>query len=196
MYGGGKGDNIVAYTTIYRFQVVMRARMAFYTLEKKERVMPNIQIVTEALMHVNLRGLYKYMKYSGNSTCPVRRYNTGKLLSNHDWTLKPMGSGWVSIWDWASAKTLRERIQSIHRKIETGRVREREKEGLRDLLRDPLPVAQQGDKVLAVTAQQVIRHLLANEVLRSLNYVIDRQWSAVVVVFVVDPVRVISNHFL
>jgi hypothetical protein len=90
----------------------------------------------------------------------------------------------------------REKIQSIHRKIETGRVREREKEGLRDLLRYPLPVAQQGDKVLAVTAQQVIRHLLANEVLRSLNYVIDRQWSVVVVVFVVDPVRVVSNHFL
>lgn len=107
-----------------------------------------------------------------------------------------MGSGWVSIWDWASAKTLRERIQSIHRKIETGIVREREEEGLRDLLRYPLPVAQQCDKVLAVTAQQIIRHLLANEVLRSLNYIIDRQWSAVVVVFVVDLVRVVSNHLL
>lgn len=67
---------------------------------------------------------------------------------------------------------------------------------MRDLLGHPFPVAQQGNKVLAVAPQQVVGHLLANEVLRSLNDFGDGQGCVVVVVLVVHTVRVTSHHLL
>lgn len=67
---------------------------------------------------------------------------------------------------------------------------------VRDLLGHPLPVSQKGNKVLAVAPQQVIRHLLANEDLRSLDDFTDGQGCVVVVVLVVDTVRVASHHLL
>lgn len=66
----------------------------------------------------------------------------------------------------------------------------------RDLLGYPLPVAQEGNKVLAVAPQQVIGHLLADEDLRSLDDFTDGQGRVVVVVLVVDTVRVTSHHLL
>lgn len=66
----------------------------------------------------------------------------------------------------------------------------------RDLLGHPLPVAQKGDKVFAVAPQQVIRHLLANEDLCSLDDLTDWQGCVVVVVLVVDAVRVAPHHLL
>lgn len=68
------------------------------------------------------------------------------------------------------------------------------KQTVRDLLGHPLPIAQKGNKVLAVAPQQVIRHLLANENLGSLDDFADRQGCVVVVILVVDPVRVASHH--
>lgn len=67
---------------------------------------------------------------------------------------------------------------------------------MRDLLGHPLPISQKGNKVLAVAPQQVIRHLLANEDLRSLDDFTDGQGCVVVVVLVVDTVRVASHHLL
>lgn len=67
---------------------------------------------------------------------------------------------------------------------------------VRDLLRHPLPIAQEGNKVLAVVPQQVIRHLLANEDLCSLDDFTDGQRCVVVVILVVNTVRVISHHIL
>lgn len=65
---------------------------------------------------------------------------------------------------------------------------------VRDLLGHPLPVSQEGDKVLAVIPQQIIGHLLANEDLRPLDDFTDGQRCVVVVVLVVDTVRVASHH--
>lgn len=65
-----------------------------------------------------------------------------------------------------------------------------------DLFRHPLSVAQEGHKVLAVAPQQVIRHLLVNEDLSSLDDLADGEGGVVVVVFVVDAVRVAAHHLL
>lgn len=67
---------------------------------------------------------------------------------------------------------------------------------VRDLLRHPLPIAQEGHKVLAVVPQQVIRHLLANEDFCSLDDFTDGQRWVVVVILVVNTVWVISHHVL
>lgn len=70
------------------------------------------------------------------------------------------------------------------------------KQAVRDLLGHPLPVAQKGHEVLAVAPQQVVRHLLADEDLRSLDDFTDGQGRVVVVILVVDAVRVASDHLL
>lgn len=67
---------------------------------------------------------------------------------------------------------------------------------VKDLLRHPLPVAQKGNKVLAVAPQQVVRHLLANEDLCSLDDFRDRKGCVVVVILVVDTVGVTSHNLL
>lgn len=67
---------------------------------------------------------------------------------------------------------------------------------VRDLLGHPLPIAQKGNKVLAVAPQQVVRHLLANEDLGSLDDFTNGQGCVVMVVLVVDTVRVASHHLL
>lgn len=70
------------------------------------------------------------------------------------------------------------------------------KQTVRDLLGHPLPVAQKGNKVLAVAPQQVVGHLLVNENLRSLDDFTDGQGCVVMVVLVVYTVRVASHHLL
>lgn len=67
---------------------------------------------------------------------------------------------------------------------------------MRDLFGNPFPVAQKGNKVLAVTPQQVIRNLLTDEHLRLLDDLTDGQGCVVVVIFVVDTIRIASYHLL
>jgi len=59
---------------------------------------------------------------------------------------------------------------------------------LRDLLRDALSVAQKRDEVLTVASQQVIRHLLTNEHLRSLDDLWHGQRRVIVIIFIIDLV--------
>lgn len=64
------------------------------------------------------------------------------------------------------------------------------------LLRDPLAIAKQRDEVLAVVAQQVVGHLLVDEVLGTPDDLLHRKGSVGAVVLVVDAVSIVSHHLL